>query len=63
MGTNSKISIHRNSEDVRLKLSGDLDGASAHELLNVLKRGGLIGALIPNASINSLKKNICQWFR
>ena len=38
MATNFKISIHRNSENVHLKLIGDFDGISAHELLDVLKR-------------------------
>jgi anti-anti-sigma regulatory factor len=38
MATNFKISVHRKSEKLHLKLSGDFDGSSAHELLNVLKR-------------------------
>lgn len=33
-----KISVHRNSENLHLKLMGDFDGTSAHELLNSLKR-------------------------
>ena len=32
------ISVHRNSENVHLRLMGDFDGTSAHELLSVLKR-------------------------
>ena len=37
MATNFKISIHRNSDTLNLKLVGDFDGTSACELLNVLK--------------------------
>ena len=38
MATNFKISVHRNSDNLHLKLSGDFDGTSAHEVLNLLKR-------------------------
>ena len=38
MAARFRISIHRNSENLHLKLMGDFDGTSAHELLNVLKR-------------------------
>ncbi|MDY6971391.1 MAG: hypothetical protein SV775_03570 [Thermodesulfobacteriota bacterium] len=38
MARNFKIYVHRNSENVHLKLVGDFDGSSAHELLNSLKR-------------------------
>ena len=37
MATHFRIFIHRNSENLHLKLIGDFDGTSAHELLNVLK--------------------------
>jgi hypothetical protein len=37
MATNFKIYVHRNSENVHLKLVGDFDGSSAYELLNTLK--------------------------
>ena len=37
MAANFKIHIHRNNENVHLKLVGDFDGSSAHELLNTLK--------------------------
>ena len=33
-----EISVHRNDENIHLKLAGDFDGISAHELLDVLKR-------------------------
>jgi len=32
------ISVHRNDQNIHLKLVGDFDGISAHELLRVLKR-------------------------
>jgi len=38
MATNFRISAHRNGENLHLKLMGDFDGTSAHELLNVLKK-------------------------
>lgn len=38
MAARFRISIHRNSENLHLKLMGDFDGTSAYELLNVLKR-------------------------
>jgi hypothetical protein len=33
-----EISVHRNDENIHLKLAGDFDGISAHELLDVLKK-------------------------
>ena len=38
MATNFKICAHRNGENVHLKLRGDFDGTSAHELLKTLKK-------------------------
>jgi hypothetical protein len=38
MASNFKISVHRNSENQHLKLSGDFDGSSAWQLLNMLKK-------------------------
>jgi hypothetical protein len=37
MASNFKISLQRNSNSLELKLTGDFDGTSACELLNVLK--------------------------
>lgn len=37
MAENFKISIHKNSENMHIKLFGDFDGNSAHELINALK--------------------------
>ena len=36
MASNFKISVHRNSDSLDLKLMGDFDGTSACELLNVM---------------------------
>jgi len=38
MAKDFKISVQMKGEDVHLKLRGDFDGTSAHELLNVLRR-------------------------
>ena len=38
MASNFKISAHRNSGNLYLKLVGDFDGTSACELLNVMKK-------------------------
>jgi len=43
MANNFRISVHRSSENLHLKLMGNFDGISAHELLNVLKRCGETG--------------------
>lgn len=38
MALHFKISVHRNDENLHLKLMGDFDETSAHELINILKR-------------------------
>jgi hypothetical protein len=40
MANNFKIFKHRTGESLHLKLSGDFDGSSASELLNLLKKEG-----------------------
>jgi len=37
MAINFRISSHRNSDNLHLKLMGDFDGSSACELINTLK--------------------------
>lgn len=37
MAPNFKIFIHRNFDNLHLKLMGEFDGTSAHELIDVLK--------------------------
>jgi hypothetical protein len=38
MAANFRILIHRNSDNLHLKLMGDFDGKSAHKVLNELKK-------------------------
>jgi len=38
MARNFRITVQRNGENLHLKLMGDFDGTSAHELLNSLKK-------------------------
>ncbi len=38
MAKNRKIFVHRNSENIHMKLFGDFDGSLASELLNLLKK-------------------------
>lgn len=38
MATNFKIDVHRNDENLHLKLKGDFDGTSAYELLDVVRK-------------------------
>ncbi|MBN1932339.1 MAG: hypothetical protein JW786_12115 [Desulfobacterales bacterium] len=38
MAANFKIFMHRNDDNLHLKLMGDFDGSSACELINVLKK-------------------------
>ena len=37
MASNFKIFIHRNDDNLHLRLMGDFDGSSAFELINALK--------------------------
>ena len=37
MASNFRILFHRNSDNLHLKLMGDFDGSSAHQLINILK--------------------------
>jgi len=36
MATGFKVCVHRNGENLHLKLKGNFDGTSAHELLTVM---------------------------
>jgi len=38
VGSKFKILIDQNGVDLHLKLSGDFDGSSAHQVLNILKQ-------------------------
>ena len=46
MASNFKIVNHRNSDNMHLKLMGDFDGSSAHQLLNLLTKNGLAASKI-----------------
>jgi len=37
MASNFRIFSHRNSDNLHLKLKGDFDGSSAHQLINTPK--------------------------
>ncbi len=56
MASNLKISVHKNSKNIHLKLAGDFDGFSAYELLNALKRycRGASGAFIHTSSLKQI---------
>ena len=38
MASNFRVLVHRNDDDVHLKLAGDVDGGSVKELARALKR-------------------------
>ncbi len=40
MSSNFRICVHKNSDSLHLKLSGDFDGSSALQLINHLKKKG-----------------------
>ena len=37
MASNFKIFLHQNSDNLHVKLCGDFDGSSAHELIHIIK--------------------------
>jgi hypothetical protein len=54
MASNFRISVHRNSDSLDVKLMGDFDGTSACELLNVLE-GNCDGPVMVFINTNGLK--------
>jgi hypothetical protein len=56
MASNFRISAHRNSDNLHLKLIGDFDGSSAWELLNLLKKStnGICRVFIHTNSLKSI---------
>jgi anti-anti-sigma factor len=57
MASNFKISTHRNSENLHLKLAGDFDGSSAMQLMNVLKKNinnGVFKIIIHTSCLNDI---------
>ena len=41
MASNFRIFLHETRDSLHLKLDGDFDGSSAHELFNTLKKHGV----------------------
>jgi hypothetical protein len=56
MASNFRISTHRNSENLHLKLIGDFDGSSACQLLDVLKKtsNSVYKIIIHTSSLNAI---------
>jgi hypothetical protein len=57
MASNFRISAHRNSENLHLKLTGDFDGSSAMQLINVLKKNsnnGVYKIIIHTSCLNDI---------
>lgn len=49
MASNFRIFIHRSNGNLQVKLTGDFDGSSAFELINVLKEhSGKAGKIVIN---------------
>ena len=56
MASNFRIIVHRNSDNLHIKLMGDFDGSSAWELLNMLKKtaNGVYRVIIHTSSLQSI---------
>ena len=56
MASNFRISTHRNSDNLHLKLIGDFDGSSALQLLNALKENsnGASKVIIHTSSLKNI---------
>ena len=56
MASNFKITHHRNRDRLHLKLSGDMDGNSAHELINLLgdNRSGVKEVVIETSGLETI---------
>ena len=52
MASNFRIFSHRNSDNLHLKLMGDFDGSSAHQLINMLKE--------QNGNVNNIFIHTCN---
>ena len=65
MASNFRISTHRNSESLHLKLIGDFDGSSAFELINVLKKNlnGAHRVFIHTDSLKDINPLGCDTFQ
>ena len=55
MASNFRIFSHRNSDNLHLKLMGDFDGSSAHQLINILKeQNGNVNIFIHTCNLSSM---------
>ena len=56
MASNFKISMHRSSDNLHLKLLGDFDGSSAWQVLNVLKKNtnGICRVIIHTSCLKNI---------
>ena len=65
MASNFRISTHRNSENLHLKLIGDFDRSSAFELINVLKKNwnGACRVFIHTDSLKDINPLGCDTFQ
>lgn len=70
MASKFRISAHRNSENLHLKLMGDFDGSSAWQLLNMLKKtsNGVYKIIIHTSNLDTIypfgrdtfQRNLCS---
>jgi hypothetical protein len=71
MAVNFRIYLHRNSENLHVKLMGDFDGLAAWELLNLLKKNtrGIYRVIIHTSCLkridplgsDTFKENLLQF--
>ena len=56
MASNFRIFHHRNSDRLHLKLTGDMDGNSAYELINLLNdnRNGIKDVVIETSGLGTI---------
>lgn len=56
MASNFKIFVQRTGQDIHVKLKGDFDGSSAHELINLLESyaGKSARIVVHTSSISSI---------
>jgi len=56
MAANFRILCHQNKKNLHLKLTGDFDGSSAHELINMLdqRSGNVVRIFIHTGNLKSV---------
>ena len=65
MASNFRIFSHRNSDNLHLKLKGDFDGSSAHQLINTPKEqnGNVSKIFIHTCNLSSMDPFILEVFQ